>query len=121
MCDGTLLLRSQRSAGPSKIESHPIDSDPRAGLIDLLAQNVFQRALQQMCRRVMAPYFLPPPLQNARAHLFPDRDLAGEHGAVMRDRFAQILRVANVEARSFGNSRFDRSAVTDLSAALGIE
>src|SRR5215831_2742457 len=54
MRDRALLLRSQRPARPPEVEPHAIDSDPGTGLIDLFAENVFERSLQEMRRRVMA-------------------------------------------------------------------
>ena len=116
--DGALLLRAQSTSGPAKIKTHAIDSDPGTGLVDLLAEHVLERPLQKMRRCVVPADLSPPSLGNARTHSRAGRDLAFDHDAVMRDCFAHVLSIAYVEARAIAH---DRTAVTDLTASLGVE
>src|ERR1700728_2691418 len=116
--DRTPLFGCQRALRPAEVEAHAIDPNPRTGLIDLIAEHVFERSLQKMRRRMMPANLTPPRFEDPGADSIPGRKLSLDDAAVMRDRFAHVLRIANVEERALLHNL---PAIADLSAAFGIE
>ncbi len=95
--DRATLLRRQRTMRPSKVESHAIDADPRTGLRHIFAQYILERTLQEVSGRVVASNLAAPCRSDGRMDQIADRKTSGADGSDVRNRFADILRVRDVE------------------------
>src|ERR1700728_4459042 len=74
--DGTPLFGRQRTFRRAEVEAHAVDANPRTSLIYLVAEHVFERALQKMRGRVVPPNLAPPRFKNAGADPIAGRELA---------------------------------------------
>jgi hypothetical protein len=97
MGDGTPLFGRKRAFRPAEVEAHAVDSDPRTGLIHVVAKHVFERALQKVRGGVVPPNLTPPRFMNAGTDPIAARELTLDDDAVVRDRFAHVLRIAHLE------------------------
>ena len=100
-----------------EVEAQPIRPDPAAGLLGLLAEDVAQRAMQQVRGGVVAGRRPAPLLVYAGRDLSPAASVALQLADV-DDRVAHPLRVLDHEPPSLADQL---AAVADLAAALRVE
>src|SRR6202790_5140179 len=91
--DIALLRRPERAAWRAEVEAHAVDADPRAGLDDIVAEHVLQRALPEVRARVLAPDLLAPERIDRGVHDVTRDDRSATHDSAMRDRSAEPLSV----------------------------
>ena len=101
------------------VEGRVVGSHPRPFLHHLLAKRLSERAVQQMCRRMMARDVPSPRCIHRGGRGFADSDFACDDGADVGDHsLGRLLRVLDAHPAAGGA---DETGVTDLSARLGVE
>ncbi len=83
-----------------EIEAQPVRGDERALLRDMIAENLAQRLVQKMRRRMIGPYRAAAGMIDVEFDRQADRDEAALDDAIMDEKIAELLlRIGHAEAR----------------------
>ncbi len=108
----------------AEVETQILGRDERARLLDLGAEHLAQRPMQDVGRRVIPPDAVAAFAVDAGGDLVALRDRAGLHGCAVEDETGQaVLRVVDPNAHAIGPCELigDHTGVADLPAGLGVE
>src|SRR6266851_5186140 len=106
----------------SEVEAQTLRCHQRAGLMHFFADDIAQRIVQNMGRRMVQHRRIAALAVDAQTDTAPALELTGiaaQEASYVKDRAVMFARVSNLDhAAGYG---LDHAAVADLAAALGIE
>ncbi len=102
-----------------EVEPQPVGTDPRAGLLDVLAEHLAQRPVQDVRAGVVLADRVAPIGVDRRRRGLSGRDRAGRDARRVATQSRQ--RERRVEHLGRAGLGGDGSGVADLAAALGVE
>ena len=100
------------------VEAEVIGRDERAGLSDVVAEDLAQGRVEQVRGRVVARRVLPSRAVDDRLHLLANFDVPSRYATNVRDHIAEGTSIGHLD---LGDGSAQNAGVSHLPAAFGVE